>query len=77
MNSVTEAAVTILVGLTGLAMLAIIISKKSNTAGVIGAVFSGYSQALGTAISPIVGGGGSFGGISLGLSPSDFSVSHY
>lgn len=56
MDKLTEAGVTILVGLTGLAILAVIVSRRSNTSGVIGAIFGGYAKAVGAAVSPITGG---------------------
>lgn len=55
MNQLTEALVTILVGITGVAILAVLVSRKSDTKGVIGALFGGYSSALGAAVSPISG----------------------
>jgi PRD1 phage membrane DNA delivery len=56
MDKITESLVTILVGLTGVAILAVIVSKRSNTSGVIGAIFGGYAKAVGAAVSPITGG---------------------
>lgn len=55
MNSLVEAVVTILAGITGVALLAVLVSKNSNTAGVIQAGASGYGNALSTALSPITG----------------------
>jgi len=66
MNQITESLVTILVGLTGVAILAVLVSKRSNTSGVIGAIFGGYAKAVGAAVSPITGsnqtGAGVFSG---------------
>ena len=56
MDKLTETAATILVGLTGLAILAVLVSRRSNTSGVIGAIFGGYAKAVGAAVSPITGG---------------------
>ncbi len=58
MDRLTESVVTILVAIIGLATLAVLVSKNANTSGVITSGFKGFSQALGTAISPINNGGG-------------------
>lgn len=55
MNNITESIVTVLVGITGVALLAVIVSQKSDTSKVIGALFGGYAQALSAAVSPITG----------------------
>jgi hypothetical protein len=60
MNDIWGGIVTILVAIIGVATLSVIVSKNANTSAVIGAGFSGFSQALGAAVSPITGGG--FGG---------------
>ena len=57
MNQLTESVVTIFVGLTSIAILAVLVSKRSNTSGVISALFGGYSKAVTAAVSPVVGGG--------------------
>lgn len=67
MNQLTESIVTIFVGLTGVAILAVLVSKNSNTTGVIGSLFGGYAQAVGAAVSPVTGGGG------MGYSPRPMS----
>lgn len=55
MNPLTESLVTIFVGLTSVAILAVIVSRRSNTSGVITALFGGYATALEAAVSPITG----------------------
>ena len=45
-------------GIIGVAVLALVVSKNSNTTGVISATSSGYSQALSTALSPVTGTSG-------------------
>ena len=72
MDKLTESIVTIIVGITGLAILAVIVSNRSNTAGVLGAFFGGYSQAISAAVSPVTGGGG-YGSNTLGR----FSTGQY
>ena len=56
--------VTVLTAIIGVAILAVLVSKQSATVGVINAGSTGFSQILGTALSP-VSGGSSFGGINL------------
>lgn len=56
MDKLTETLATIFVGLTGLAILAVIVSNRSNSSGVISAIFGGYAKAVGAAVSPITGG---------------------
>lgn len=55
MNQLTEAAVTILTLIVGVAILAIIISTRSNTPAVLQSLGSMFSNALGVAISPVTG----------------------
>jgi hypothetical protein len=55
MNSITEAIVTILLMIGGVALAAVLVSRKANTAGVIQAGASGFSNALGVAESPVTG----------------------
>lgn len=45
--------------IVGVASLAVIVSKNSNTTGVITASGNAFSNALGVAISPVTGGGSS------------------
>lgn len=61
--------VSILTAVVGVAFLATLVSKNSNTQGLITAGSSGFSQILGTALSPVTGGGG------LGLSNNSLNVS--
>lgn len=55
MDQLTQSIVSILTAVVGVALLATIVSKKSNTAGVLTAGASGFSQILGTALSPVTG----------------------
>lgn len=55
MNQITETVVTIATAIVGVALLALLVSKKSNTAGVIQAAGSAFSNALGVATSPVSG----------------------
>jgi hypothetical protein len=61
MSQLTEAVVTILTAVIGVAILSVLVSKQSNTTGVVSAFGSAFSSILGTAVSPVTGGsGGSF-----------------
>ena len=55
MNSAVEAIVTIATGIIGVAILAVLVSQKSNTTGVIQAFGSAFSNALGIAEAPVTG----------------------
>lgn len=50
-----ESIVTIATAIVGVAILAVLVSKKSNTSSVIQSAASGFSNALGVAVSPISG----------------------
>lgn len=56
----TTAIVSILTAVVGVATLATIVSKNSNTSGVITAGGSAFSGILGTALSPVTGSQGLF-----------------
>lgn len=58
MDKLTDSVVTIAVAIIGLATLAVIVGRNSNTVGVINAGGSVFNTALGTAISPVMGGSG-------------------
>jgi hypothetical protein len=60
MNDITTALTTVLVAIIGVATVAVVLSKNANTAAVEQNLFVGFSQALGTAVSPITSSG-SFG----------------
>ena len=57
MNQLTEAAVTIAIAVIGLAIVAVLVSRRANTAGVIQAGASGLGNDIATAISPVTGTG--------------------
>lgn len=50
--------VTIAVAIVGVAIIATLVSKKANTAGVIQAAGSAFSGALGAATGPVTGATG-------------------
>lgn len=55
MKNLTDAGVTILMAIVGVAILAVLVSQRSNTTGVIQAAASGFSNSLGMAMSPVTG----------------------
>lgn len=69
MNSITEAAVTILLMIGGIALASVLVSKNANTTGVIQAGASAFSNSLAVAASPVTGAS-----VSINTSyPSDYS----
>jgi len=56
----TDDAITktvyVLIAICGVAILALVLSKQSNTSGVFGAFGSTISQMICTALSPVTGG---------------------
>ncbi len=58
MDGIITPMVTVLMGIIGVAIVATLVSNRSNTAGVVTAGGNAFSGALGTALSPIVGGYG-------------------
>jgi hypothetical protein len=54
-NTITEALVTIATAIVGLAIVAVLVSKKAQTPAVIQASGSAFSNALGVAESPVTG----------------------
>lgn len=55
MNSFTESVATIALAIIGLAIVAVIVSRQSNAAGIIRAGASGLANNIGVAISPVTG----------------------
>lgn len=60
MKDLFEPIVTVASLIVGVAILAVIVSRKSNTAGVIQAAASGFGNVLGVATSPVTGASASF-----------------
>lgn len=55
MSQTTEAVVTILTAIVGVAILSVLVSKKSNTVGVIEAAGAAFGNSLGIATAPVTG----------------------
>lgn len=75
MNGPLESVVTIAVAIVGVAILAVLVSQKSNTAGVLAAAGSAFANSLSAATAPVtgaatapvnnIGGSNSFGSLAL------------
>jgi hypothetical protein len=72
MNTFTEALVTIATAIVGLAMVAVLVSRKAQTPAVIQASGSAFSNALAVAESPVTGATYS---VNLSYPGTDFSGS--
>ncbi len=84
MDKLTESAVTILMAIVGVAILAVLVSSRSNTTGVIQALGSFFGNSLAVATGPVTGAvatpnlaypGGGMGGFPsslLNLQPPGF-----
>jgi hypothetical protein len=55
MNSFVEGTVTVALAIVGLGMLSVLVSRKANTAGVLQAGGSAFSNALAVASAPVSG----------------------
>lgn len=58
-----NSVVTVLTAIIGVAIIAVLVSKQANTSGVIQAGSQGFATDLQTALSPVTGGTGGFGGL--------------
>lgn len=62
MERIFEQVVVIATAIIGVAILAVLVSKQANTAGVIDAASTGFARALGAATAPVTGNSfGTFG----------------
>lgn len=55
MGNIGEQVVTIATAIIGVAIVAVLVSRNSNTANVISAAGAAFSGALGVAVSPVTG----------------------
>lgn len=53
MGGSADKAIGVLIAIVGLAGLAVIVSKRSNTAAVLTSLLSGFSGAVRAAVSPV------------------------
>lgn len=68
MNNWMEQFAVIAGAIISVAIIAVLVSQKANTSGVLNSVGSAFSGMLGTALGPITGGGSSGGSSSGGSS---------
>lgn len=78
MNEIGKDVTSIALAIVGVAVLAVLVSRNSNTSGVVGAASSAYNSGLATAMGPVTGytpgppvyagsgGGFGFGGTGIG-----------
>lgn len=69
MNTITEGAVSVLLAVIGVAILAVLVSQKSNTPQVLSSFGQAFSAILGTAVSPVTGTGVTGSAFNMGTSP--------
>lgn len=68
-DRLVTSVVTVLTAIVGVAIIAVLVSQRANTAGVLTAGGNAFSNALTAAVSPVTGGGGNsplgvgFGGV--------------
>lgn len=62
-----DQVVAILTAIIGVAIVAVIVSKRSDTTNVVSSAFSAFSGLVSTAVSPITGSVGAGGGFSTSL----------
>lgn len=62
MDNAISGIVTVLVAIVGVATLAVLVSPKAKTAGVISAGGTAFAQALNAATGPVTGATSGFGG---------------
>ncbi len=60
MNNALGQIVTVITAIIGVAILAVLLSRKADTANVITASTKGLGHLIGAAVSPITGGGGGY-----------------
>jgi len=60
--------VTVLTAITGIAVIAVLVSKNAQTPAVLNSFWGGFSQSIQAATGPVTGNGGSNSGILSGIS---------
>lgn len=67
MNEITSGVVTVLLAIIGVAIIAVLVSGRAQTASVLQAGGSATAGILNAAISPVVGTGPGFSGGTFGI----------
>lgn len=55
MNEIWSGVITVAIAIVGVATLSVILSKNSNTQGVISSAGTSFAQAIGAAVAPVTG----------------------
>lgn len=55
-NELIQGVVNVALAIVGIAIIAVLVSRQANTAGVITAASRGLGSAIGSAVSPVTGG---------------------
>lgn len=76
MSNIWEAIGSIAAAIVGVAILSVLVSQRSNTANVLRAAGGAFSQALGTAVSPVTGAS-TYPTGTMGYQPTNFSSFGY
>jgi len=61
-DKLIESVTTIAVAIIGIAIIAVLVSKSANTAGVLQAAGTAFGNDITAAVSPVTGGTFNFGG---------------
>lgn len=62
MGGITPVVVSVIAGVIGLALVAVVVSKSANTSSVISSGGSALSSIISAAVSPVTGSSNQFGG---------------
>jgi hypothetical protein len=82
MSPLAESLTTIAVAITGVAIVAVLVSRNANTAAVLQAGASGFSNALDVAVSPVTGNSAQpnlsypSGGVGFGMAFSPSAINN-
>jgi hypothetical protein len=56
MGDVGKSLISVIAGVTGLAIIAVLVSRQAQTTQILNATFGGYTSALRAAVSPVRAG---------------------
>jgi hypothetical protein len=68
-DSIVTSIVTVLMAIVGVAIIAVLVSRNAQTSQVLQAGGGAFSSILGTALSPVTGGGSFTGGFPGNFAP--------
>lgn len=74
MNQLVNSMTVLLSAIIGVAILSVLVSRNSNTTGVISSASQGFSSILGAAEAPVTGSGAGMGLGALGTNQWGFSL---